>query len=154
MIYNYIMNDNSPFWIVGLILSIFGAILIFLSWFDAKLLIASVSYDAFDMAFGSPFQSGGVFENFDPIGKFCPLLFGLISLINIALFIKAKDGNYSRLILITSILMIILPIYVLICINPGSGVGWARDPGIAIYIGIVLGIASMIVGHLGSRANA
>ena len=147
------MASNNQYWVIGLILSLIGVVLIFLSWFDCKVLFASASYDAFDMAFGDPFKSGGFWENFDPLGKYCPLLFGLVSLINGILFLMAKNGKYTALIVVLSILMIVLPIYLIICINPDSGTGWARSVGTANYIGIVLGIACAIVGYLGVKAS-
>lgn len=147
------MTTNSQFWIIGLILSLTGVVLIFLSWFDCQLLFVSASYDAFDMAFGDPFQSGGFWENFDPLGKYCPLLFGLVSLLNGLLFFMAKDGKFTPIIAVLSILMIVLPFYVILSINPDSGTGWERSVGVANYIGIVLGIACAIVGYLGNKAS-
>ncbi|MBQ3736233.1 MAG: hypothetical protein II855_04800 [Candidatus Methanomethylophilaceae archaeon] len=141
------MNNNSASWIVGLVLSIGGIIILFLPWFEATVLFTSVSYDAFDMAFGDPFQEDGFWKNFDDLGRFCPLIFGLLSFLNIIVFYQAKDKKASRFVYVSSILMMLIPVYVMICIDPASGSGWRRAIGSANYIGLVIGFISVIVGY-------
>ena len=141
------MGNNSASWVVGLVLSIGGIIILFMPWFEATVLFASVSYDAFDMAFGDPFQEGGFWENFDNLGRFCPLIFGFLSVLNAIVFYQAKEKKASRFVYVSSMLMMLLPIYVMICINPDSGTGWRRAIGSANYIGMLIGFISIIAGY-------
>lgn len=141
------MANNSATWVIGLILSIGGIFILFMPWFEATVLFTSVSYDAFDMAFGDPFQEEGFWKNFDDLGRFCPLIFGIVSILNVILFAMAKDKKASGLVIVTSILLIILPIYVMICIDPASGSGWRRAIGSANYVGILIGVISLVVGY-------
>ena len=145
------MASNSSSWIIGLILSIGGIFILFMPWFEANVLFTSVSYDAFDMAFGDPFQKGGFWENFDGLGRFCPLIFGILSVLNVIIFAIAREKKASVLIFITSTLMIILPIYVMTCINPGSGTGWRRAVGSANYVGILIGVISLVAGYISNK---
>ena len=147
------VSTNSQFWIIGLILSLVGVLLLFISWFDARILLSSVSYDALDMAFSKPFQAGGFWENFDPLGKYCPLIFGILSVVNCVLFYLAKDGSYHKAIIVISFVMIALAIYVILCINPMSSSAGSRSPGASVYLGIAVGVGAALVGYFGNKGS-
>ena len=138
-------NSTSSAWIIGVILSIIGVLLVFMTWFEAYVLFQTADYNAFDMAFGSPFQEGGFWEDFDPIGKFCPLIFGVLAIIDAALYYAGRNGKVSALTYLIAVFMMIIPIYVIMCINPDSGTGWRRSAGTANYIGIGIGFILMII---------
>lgn len=145
-------HRSSPYWVIGLMISIIAVLSLFFPWFEAQVLFSSASYNATDMAFGSPFQEGGFWEDFDSLGRYCPLIFGILGIINALLFCEGRSRRASKVIILMSLLMIALPIYTFTCIDPGSGTGWMRDAGMGIYIGVILGIFSTIFGYLASKA--
>ena len=145
------MSNNSQFWIIGLVVSLLGIILIFISWFDCRILVASAGYNALEMAFSDAFQKGGFWENFDTFGRYCPMIFSVLAVVNCVLFLLAKDGTYNRMIIAISIVMISLAIYLVLCINPMSSSAGSRSPGAAVYLGISVGVISALIGYFGNK---
>ncbi|MDR1404563.1 MAG: hypothetical protein LBJ20_03225 [Candidatus Methanoplasma sp.] len=119
-----------------------GMLLIILPWMQVTLLGVEVGYDAFDMVFGDAFN-GGLFDNFDHVGRLCPMLIGLMFLISTVSFAR-KSGTGA---VAGGILTVLFAIYLIACINPESYLQLAsRTAGISCWLAIIFSIAVILLG--------
>jgi len=146
------MEKNNAIWIIGLIISIIGILLVFLPWIQISLSSwlgsSSVNYNAFDIAFGGDFNGNTALYTMAPLAKITPLIIAILFLATTISFAR-KSGTGA---IIGGILVIIFVVYFIAIVNPSSlsviGITLSVSEGIGCWIAVLFSIIVIILGVL------